>query len=69
MSDLRQDIAFAVRTAVRAPASTVAIVITLALGLAVNAVMFDVVDRLLLSPPNGVGDPAGVSRLGFAGSV
>jgi hypothetical protein len=43
-------------------------VVTLALGLAVNAVMFDVVDRLLLSPPSGVGDPAGVSQLGFVGS-
>jgi predicted permease len=68
ITGLRQDIAFAVRTAVRAPASVMAIVITLALGLAVNAVMFDVVDRLLLSPPAAVGDPAGLSRLGFIGA-
>ena len=67
LTNLRQDIAFAVRTALRAPASTVAIVITLALGLAVNAVMFDVVDRLLLSSPSGVGDPDAVSRIGFSG--
>jgi predicted permease len=67
MSDLRQDITFAVRTALRGPAPVIAIVITLALGLAVNAVMFDIVDHLLLSPPAGVGDPAGLSRLGFAG--
>src|SRR5664279_6262795 len=66
LTNVRQDIVFAVRTAVRSPASVVAIVVTLALGLAVNAVMFDIVDRLLLSPPSGVGDPAGVRRLGFA---
>jgi len=66
-TDLPQDIVFAVRTALRSPAPVVAIVITLALGLAVNAVVFDVVDHLLLSPPAGVGDPGKLTRLGFVG--
>ena len=66
-TDLRQDIVFAIRTAARAPAPIVAIVITFALGLGVNAVVFDVVDHLLLSPPAGVGEPDKLTRLGFVG--
>lgn len=36
---------------------------TLTLGIAANAVMFGVIDQLLLKPPAGVGDPSGIRRV------
>lgn len=46
----------AVRSLYRSPGLTLAIVVILALGIGANAVMFGVVDRLLLSPPQHVDD-------------
>jgi len=47
---------FAIRSLRRAPGFTAAVVVILALGIGANAVMFGVVDRLLLSPPQHVTD-------------
>ena len=42
---------------------TVTVIATLALGIGANATMFGVVDRLLLTPPQGVADPDTVRRI------
>ena len=52
-----------VRTVLRSPALTLGIVLSFALGIGANAVMFEVVDRLLLSPPAHVRDAGNVKRL------
>lgn len=58
-----QDIAYAARSLARTPAVSVAIIVTLALGLGVNASMFSLLDVVLLRPPEGVAEPDGVRRL------
>ncbi len=47
-------IGLALRRIRRAPGFTASVVVILALGIGANAVMFEVVDRLLLSPPQHV---------------
>jgi putative ABC transport system permease protein len=64
----------ALRGVRRAPGFTISIVVILALGIGANAVMFGVVDRLLLSPPQHVISaddvrPLFVRRIGFNGDV
>lgn len=60
---LLQEVHYALRT-IRAHSGFAAVVVlTLALGLAANAVMFGVVDRLLLSPPAHVHDANRLVRL------
>jgi putative ABC transport system permease protein len=49
LDDLRQDVRFAVRSAVRAPFFSAAAVITLALGIGANAAVFGVVKSVLLN--------------------
>jgi predicted permease len=53
----------AVRGVMRSPGLSLAVVLTLALGLGANAAIFQVVDRLLLSPPPGIDRPDEVRRL------
>jgi len=53
----------AIHRVIRAPGFTAAVVVVLALGIGANAVMFGVVDRLLLSPPQHVADPDEVRHL------
>lgn len=53
----------AVRAVVRSRWLTVAVMATLALGLGVNATMFDIIDRLLLSPPPHVADADRLRRV------
>ena len=53
----------------RSPGLTVNVVAILGLGIGANAVMFGVVDRLLLSPPQHVDDPDGARLLFVSRSV
>jgi len=60
---LGQNARVALRQMRRAPALTCAITASLAIGIGANLVMFQVVDRLLLSPPPGVTHADAVRRL------
>ena len=57
---LRQDIAYAARTLKHNAAFSASVIAVLALGIGANATMFGVIDRLLLTPPLHVMDPAHV---------
>lgn len=59
----RQDITYAVRSLRRSPAVSLTIILTLALGLGVNAAMFSLLDVVLFRAPEGVVNPAEVRRL------
>jgi hypothetical protein len=50
MDRLLMDLRFALRSLVRQPTTTIAIVVTLALGVGANAAVFGVIDALLLRP-------------------
>jgi putative ABC transport system permease protein len=59
---VRQDVRHALRGMGRNVGFTAAVVLTLALGIGVNAAMFGITDRLLLRPPAHVVDPDRVVR-------
>jgi hypothetical protein len=61
----RQEFGLALRTLRREPAFAAAVVLTLALGLGLNAAMFEIADRLMFRPPAHVTDAARVKRLYF----
>ncbi len=63
----RQHVRLALRGLARAPGFTLAVLITLVLGIGANATIFAVLDRLLLSPPEHVVDHQGVRRLSIFG--
>src|SRR5688500_91565 len=65
---MRHDLRYSLRQLRRAPGFSAAVVLTLALGIGANAVMFGIVDRLLLSPPPYIADPASVVRLQLVSS-
>ncbi len=52
----RRNVGFAVRSLARAPGFTLAVVLTLALGIGANATMFRILDRLFLASPSHVVD-------------
>jgi putative ABC transport system permease protein len=51
MSQFTQDLRFAVRNLSKQPSLAVAAILTLALGIGVNAAIFSIVDSVLLTPP------------------
>ncbi|MBC8089167.1 MAG: ABC transporter permease, partial [Phycisphaerae bacterium] len=59
----RQDLAYACRGLVRSPGLTIAIIITLGLGVGANAAVFTVIDRLFFQTPPGVVDGDSIRRL------
>lgn len=63
MADFFQDVLYAARSLRRAPGMTVAIVLTLALGLGVNMAMFSFLDVVFLRPPAAVSKPEQVRRV------
>jgi predicted permease len=60
---LRQDVVYSVRSLRKAPAVSLTIIVTLALGLGVNAAMFSLLDAIFLRPPPGVAEPDQVRRV------
>ncbi|MEO7360403.1 MAG: ABC transporter permease [Gemmatimonadaceae bacterium] len=63
MDHLWQDVRYALRGIRRNPGFTVVIVITLALGLGVNAAVFSLIDRLFLQAPGGVVNTQNLRRV------
>jgi predicted permease len=63
LEHLIQDTRYALRGLRRSPGFTATVVVTLALGIGANAVMFNVVDRLMFRPLAYLRDPGSVHRL------
>lgn len=63
MHDLWQDIRYVARGLGRAPAFTIGVVATLALGLGINAAVFRVADVVLFRAPAGVTKPNEIRRV------
>jgi predicted permease len=61
-----EDLRYAARSLWRRPSLLAITTITLSLGIAANAVMFGVVDQLLLRPPAHVVDADAVKRINFS---
>jgi predicted permease len=63
LSSALQDLKYAIRSLRRAPAVSITVVLTLALGIGVNAAMFTLLDVIYLRPPAGVVQPDAVRRV------
>lgn len=63
LGDVRDDVGYAVRSARRSPAFTLAVAITLGLGIGAVATMYGVVDRLLVRGPEHVVRAASLRRI------
>jgi predicted permease len=62
---LLHDVRYAIRGLIKTPVFTLGVVLTLALGIGINATMFGVVDTLFLRAPAGVKDPEQIVRVFF----
>ena len=60
---LRHDTGYALRGLRRTPGLTLAIVLTLSLGVGANAAVFTAIDRVFFRAPPGVEDPGAIRRL------
>lgn len=60
---LNQSIGYAMRSLARSPALSLGIVLTFAMGIGANAIMYGIVDRLFLSAPAHITQPDQVKRL------
>ena len=65
----RQDIAYSARSLRRAPGLSITIVLTLALGIGVNATLFSLLDRVFLRVPPGIHRPEDLRRLYWIGKT
>ena len=63
LANAGQELRFALRSIARTPGLAIAIALTLGLGIGVNAVMFQVLDRLFVRGPAHVEDPGSVRRV------
>ena len=63
LDTFRHDLRYTIRGLRAKPAFTIAVVVTLALGIGANAAMFGIVDRMLFRPPPMMRDPATAHRL------
>lgn len=63
LDGLRQDLVYAARSLRRAPAVSLTIIATLALGLGANAAMFSLLDVIFLRTPAGVSQPETLRRV------
>jgi putative ABC transport system permease protein len=63
LEHVAQDVKYALRGIRARPAFTAVVVVTLGLGVGVNAAMFGVIDRIVFRSPNSLIDPASVNRV------
>jgi putative ABC transport system permease protein len=59
----RQDAVYGIRSLLRTPGVTATIIVTLALGLGMNAAMFSFLDQVFDRMPRGVLQPASIRRM------
>jgi predicted permease len=65
MEGIRRELRYAIRTLWREPTFAAGVVMTFALAIGMNAAMFGLVTRLMLSPPPGIRDADRVARVRF----
>src|SRR5688500_3299511 len=63
MAGIPHDLRYALRSLRAAPAFTLVAALTLGLGIGANTAMVGLFDALLVRPPEGVADPAAVTRV------